>query len=281
MKIIEVENKRGDTLYGCWYGENFKDTCVILTNGKCGNIFESKFIMVTGELLEKQGISLLYAHNSGAFHRIDTPTKSGKPLGTTYELFDNCIDDLQAFVGFAKKCGYKRIILGGHSYGSNKVIYYLSQNPNEKIDNFLLLSPVDLGFIRKERVESREMLIAIAQKYRNEGRLDEILPYQYIGYNFYTARAFLDFVENKNAKNLPIYSKDSDWKQLKSIKQSGLFVMGENDKFGNGDTFKHLKTINENSRYKNNVIKVIKDCGHSFRGKENELAQTILEFVKE
>lgn len=281
MKIIEVENKRGDTLYGCWYGENFKDTCVILTNGKCGNIFESKFIMVTGELLEKQGISLLYAHNSGAFHRIDTPTKSGKPLGTTYELFDNCIDDLQAFIDFSKESGYKRIILGGHSYGSNKVVYYLSQNQKEKIEKYILISPVDTSRIKESKKKSINELMLIASKYKEENRLDEVMPMAYGGYNFYTARAFFDLRENKHSKNLPVYSDNRDFSQLKKIKQKGLFIMGEEDGYGNGDTFKHLQTINENSKSKNNVVKVIDNCGHSFRGKENELAQTILEFIKE
>ena len=51
MKIIEVTTKRGDNLCGCVYGENYKDTCVIITNGNCGNIFENKFLQVVGEKL--------------------------------------------------------------------------------------------------------------------------------------------------------------------------------------------------------------------------------------
>lgn len=43
MKNIDVETARGDVLCGCWYGENFRDICVIITNGNCGNIFENKF----------------------------------------------------------------------------------------------------------------------------------------------------------------------------------------------------------------------------------------------
>ena len=107
MKIFDVMTKRGDTLYGCLYGENFRDTCVIITNGNCGNIFDNKFLRDMGEQLEREGVSFIYAHNSGAFHRMDSPSSSGKILGNTYELFDDCLQDLQAFVDYAKSSGFK------------------------------------------------------------------------------------------------------------------------------------------------------------------------------
>lgn len=279
MKIIEVKTKRGDLLYGCLYGEKYKDTCVIITNGTCGNIFENKFLQVVGEELEKNKISFIYAHNSGAFHRMDS-AKNGGPIGNTYDLFDNCLEDLQAFVDFAKESGYKRIILGGHSYGTNKVVYYLSQNQKEKIDKYILISPTDVGKLKDHEQKSAEKLMPIALKFKEENKLDEVMPELFDNYNYYTARAFLDFIGNNHAKNLPVYSNNGNWKQLKSIKQVGLFVMGEKDSFAFGDTHKHLETIRANTKNKSAVVKVIENCGHTFSGKEKELAKTILKFVK-
>ena len=125
MKIIDVVTKRHDTLCGCWYGENFRDTIVLITNGTGGDIFENKFLREVGEQLEQNGISFVYAHNSGAFQIMDLPSKNKTRSGLTFEMFDNCVEDLQAYVDFAKEQGYKNIILGGHSYGCNKVIWIL------------------------------------------------------------------------------------------------------------------------------------------------------------
>ena len=280
MKIIDVETKRGDWLCGCWYGENFRDICVIITNGNCGNVFENKFLRDVGENLEKNNISFIYAHNSGAFHRIDTLTKNGQPIGNTYELFENCVEDLQAYIDFVNDCGYKHIILGGHSYGANKVIYYLSKNQNEKIDKYILISPTDTLNLKESEKLSAEKLMPVALKYKQENRLDELLPYPFDNYNLYTARAFLDFINNPNAKNLPIYSKNGNFGQLKQINQVGLYIMGENDSFAYGNTLKHLQTINENSKNKDNNIKVIDYCGHPFKNKNYELSKAILEFVR-
>ncbi len=69
--------------------------------------------------------------------------------------------------------------------------------------------------------------------------------------------------------------------KLKTINQVGLFVMGEKDSFAFGDAQKHLQMINDNSKSKNNTVRVVESAGHTFRNKEKELAQTILEFVKE
>lgn len=281
MKIFEVETGRGDILCGCLYGEKYKDTCVIVTNGTCGNIFENKFLQIVGEELEKNKISFVYAHNSGAFHRIDTKTKSCKPIGCTYELFDNCVEDLQAYVDWAKKRGFKHIVLGGHSYGANKVVYYLSKKQDEVIDKYILISPTDTGYLKEREKLSAEKLLPIALKFKEENKLDELLPFAFDKYNLYTARAFLDFIENKNAKNLPIYSKIGSWGQLKKIKQPGLFVMGEKDSFAFGDAISHLQMINSNSKNKINIIAVIKNTGHTFKDKEKNLAKIILEFVKQ
>ncbi len=279
MKIFEVETKRGDVLFGCLYGEQYKDACVIVTNGTCGNIFENKFLQVVGEELEKNRISFVYAHNSGAFHRMDS-AKNGEPIGCTYELFDNCIEDLQAYVDWAKATGFKHIVLGGHSYGTNKVVYYLSKNQKEKIEKYILISPTDTGCFKDHEQKSADELMPLALKLKKENKIDELLPIPFDDYNLFTARAFLDFVENKNSKNLPIYAKSGSWDQLKKIKQPGLFVMGQNDGFAFGNTLSHLQTIAKNSSAKSNVIKVIEKCGHTFRNKEKELSKVILEFTE-
>lgn len=280
MRIIELETKRGDLLYGCIYGEEYKHTCVIITNGICGNIFENKFLRMLGEELEKNKIAFMYAHNSGAFHRIDTKTKSGIRSGCMYELFDNCLEDLQAYVDWAKASGFKRIILGGHSYGTNKVIFYLSKNQKEKIDKYILISPTDIHYLNENKKKSAEALMPIALLYEKENKLDTLLPFAFDNYQLYTARAFLDFMHNKNSNNLPIYSKSNDWSQLQSVKQPGLLIMGEKDEFAFGNTLYHLQTINQNSQNRSNVVKVIQNADHNFINKEFKLVQEILNFLQ-
>ena len=73
---------------------------------------------------------------------------------------------MQAYIDFVKGCVYKHIILGGHSYGANKLIYYLSKNQNEKIDKYILISPTDTLNLKESEKFSAEELMPIALKYK-------------------------------------------------------------------------------------------------------------------
>ena len=42
--------------------------------------------------------------------------------------FTDCLLDIEGAINYAKEKGYKDIILEGHSYGCNKVIYYYDYN---------------------------------------------------------------------------------------------------------------------------------------------------------
>ena len=280
MKIIEVLTKRRDTLLGCWYGEQYRDICVIITNGTGGNIFENKFLRVVGDELEKSGISYICAHNSGAFQIIDLPSERGSRSGLTYEMFENCLEDLQAYVDFAKKQGYKKIVLGGHSYGCNKVIYYLYKTNCQYVDKYILISPVDTEERAESEKVSTKQIQKIANTFEKQCKSDKIIPILYDNYNFYTARSFVDAIENVNHYNLPIYHSKKGFYQLQNIKINGFFVMGEKDGFAKGNTQKHLETIYDYSQNKNNAIKVVANCGHTFKNKEKELSKFIVDFVK-
>ena len=279
MEIIEVHTKRGDTLFGCLYSGGGK-TCIIITNGNTGNIFDNKFLRIVGEELVKNNISFLYAHNSGAFQIIDIPSEGSTGIGNTYELFDNCEDDLEAYVSFVKNLGYERIILGGHSYGTNKVVYYLSKHQKD-IDKYILLSPTDTTRWKENEGKSIKELMPVALEYQKQNKLDKLLPELFDDYCVYSAAAFLDFVNNQNSKNLPIYQEDGNFEQLQKIEIQGLYIMGSKDSFAYGDTKNHLNIINKNSKYKNNKLVVIENAGHTYRNTELELAQEIISFVKD
>jgi alpha/beta superfamily hydrolase len=87
-------------------------------------------------------------------------------------------------------------------------------------------------------------------------------------------------MENKNHHNLPIYNDKKGFNQLQAIIIKGLFVMGQKDGFAKQNTKRHLETINQYSKNKDNVIKVIENTGHTFRNREIELSKIIIDFVR-
>ncbi|MDD3396972.1 MAG: DUF1749 domain-containing protein [Clostridia bacterium] len=270
----------GTTLYGCFYGETYRDVCVILTPGTCGNIFENKFLQVIGDKLEEQRISYICAHNSGSFHIIDLPHKINgtKRCGFSFELFEDWFDDIDAWINYAKSLGYKKIVLGGHSLGASKVINYLSNKNNSVVDNYILLSPVDLSMQSDKEKEQIPRLLIEAKKHIENNQPEKILSVMFDDYNVFCARSFIDFMNLPN--HFPIYQKNGKCFDLKKINIKGLFVIGEKDWFANQDAKKHLLLINENTKNKNNKMEVINNTGHTYQEKEIELSNIIIDFIK-
>ncbi len=103
-----------------------KDICVIFIHGMCQTIIDNYFTTVWGNILSKNNIGFLYEHNRGHSIENDIIMKDGsfKRYGCMYEIFEDCIYDIDLAINKAKELGYKRFILMGHSYGCNKLIYY-------------------------------------------------------------------------------------------------------------------------------------------------------------
>ena len=103
-----------------------KDICVIFIHGMCQTILDNYFAIVCGETLANNNIGFLYEHNRGHSIENDILMKDGsyKRYGCMYEIFEDCIIDIDLAIQKAKDLGYKRFILMGHSYGCNKLIFY-------------------------------------------------------------------------------------------------------------------------------------------------------------
>src|SRR5262249_28544020 len=55
----------------------------------------------------------------------DAVARGGSRLaGAAFERFVDCVEDIRAMIAFARRRGYRKVILAGHSTGANKILYY-------------------------------------------------------------------------------------------------------------------------------------------------------------
>lgn len=283
MKIINVQTKRGLVLRSVMYEAENADTIMILMSGICSNIFNNQLLQSTGEVLSANGISYIVGQAMDAFsvlHFSNTVTKTQELKGVALDDFSVLNEDIEAYVDYAKSLGYKNIILGGHSLGSNRVIYYLSQNPDMAVKQFVISAPVDLTDMLN--VMTKPEQFELAQKLVDEGRGEEILPFLFGGFSPMSAETMINnWYNNKIYKNCPFVTGDGETESLAKIKISGLILIGEKDSCAGGNPLEFANKISncmQSSGY--NKIVILDDAGHIFYNKHNEYAQTVLEFVK-
>jgi len=283
MKIISVPTKRGLVLRSVMYEAAQADTIMILMTGICSNIFNNLLLQTTGEMLCKNGISYIVGQAMDAFsvlHYSNTVEKTQELKGVALDDFDVINEDIEAYIDYAKSLGYKNIILGGHSLGSNRIIHYLSKTKDPAIKQFVISGPVDFSDMLNTMTTKEQF--DLAQQFVDENRGDDILPFLFGGFSPMSANTMVkNWLNNKIYKNCPFLSGDGETDSLSKIKIEGLILIGEKDSCAGKNPLEFASKINNCTQSKNyNKIVILEGAGHIFYNKHNEYAKTVLEFIK-
>lgn len=62
--------------------------------------------------------------------------------GAGYEVFEECVYDIEAGIVFLIRHGFSKIVLAGHSTGANKLCYYAGNQNDSRVAGVVLVSPM-------------------------------------------------------------------------------------------------------------------------------------------
>ena len=283
MEIVSIQTPRGLILKGAMWGDTSMNTVVIMMSGICSNVFQNELLPEAGKVLSKNGIAFIAGQATDAFSFISySNIKTGKQTttGVVTDDFSMAYEDVESYVKYAKDLGFKKIILAGHSLGSNRVIHYLANTTDEYVDNFILSAPVDLKHFF-DIIPDKEMYFDTAQKFVDEGRGKDILPFAFMGFSPMTANTLLAFYNAENLKNCPVISGDGETRSLSQIKVNGAFIIGACDSMTNKNAEGFIRKINSYCKnLEKNRIVVVPNASHIYYAKHNEHACAVLDCVK-
>ena len=284
MEILKVVTPRGLELKGAIFGDCTNDTVLIMLTGICSNIFQNELLYSTGKLLEANGITCIIAHAHDSFSCFaysDFSTGKQRHAGTFNDDFNMVYEDVESYVKYAKEeMGFKNIILAGHSLGSNKIIHYLGNTPDDIVDYFIVSSPVDIMHWWKV-MPNIDICFETAKSWVESGRGDDILPFMFGGFSPMTAKTVLGFYNAYNLKNCPVLSGDGETDSLYNIKCEGSFVIGSKDSVTGGSPKGFMETLNSWTRYpEHNQVIEVENASHIFYGKHKEYANVILDCIQ-
>lgn len=284
--IINVKTPDGLCLYGLWHEVAGSKTLLLHTHGTAGNFYEENFINFLAQKLVAENISILSANNRGA-GVYDAYQKSGAAV----EHFEDCVTDLNSWLNWARGQGYERIILSGHSLGTEKVVYSLthSQEDMGRVVAVILFAPADSygshryldGQLQPAEQTRVENLLKLAEELVTKGEGDTFLPRDtygsYEGIMPKSADSFLNFLgENSKVKDsLPFYSKELP--NYRRIKVPILALIGDEEEYTSLPITEALALMQ-----KENLLtetKQFSHCNHDFEGHEAEVAEAVLSFI--
>ena len=283
--IVQIKTRDGFWLYGLYLCADKNDVIFINVHGTASNFYEEYFIEVFASAFLKEGIATLSTNNRGA-GVYDAYQKSGAAV----EKFEDCLIDIDAWIEFAISKGFKKIILSGHSLGTEKVVYYMGKGKHaDKVTAVILLSPSDsygshriLDGKMNLRLARVEELLKESEKLIAQGLGNTFLSQDAYGSHEgimpKSAESFVDFLgsESKLLDALPFAT--GELRNYSKIKVPILAIIGDGEEYTALSIKDALELLAKEN--KNTKMHQIQNCDHDFQEKENELADIVLKFIK-
>ncbi len=287
MELLHRYTKDGLNLLGCYWGNQKKETCVVFTHGMFDNLLENTFVHVLGENLSKNGYGFIFGHNRGYgvisnIIKKDPRTKktSEEIIGSTFENFGESIYDIELWIEEARKLGYSKIILAGHSFGCLKNLYYISKKTPYWIEGFIFISiPDSVGLIN--RTGMFEKMFLEADKNIGNGRAKKILAKKMLGVFPICSQTLLNLKKGGITDIFPLVENPKEFGIFEKIRKPILMILGERDSVIVNSPEKDFKILKEKAiNCPDFTGIIIKDGTHRYIKKENELSKVVNEWVK-
>lgn len=288
MKLLHRYTKDGLNLLGGYWEGTEKGTCVVFTHGMYDNLLENVFGATLGERLSDEGYGFIFGHNRGygVINNIiqrDPKTKKtiSKIIGSTFENFGESIYDVELWVDEAKKLGYSKIILAGHSFGCLKNLYYISKKGLSGISGFVFISlPDTSGLIT--RSEKYGKLFEEAEQNIAEGRAKKILHKKLLDVFPISSRTFNNLRKGSLVDIFPLVENPKDFGIWKKINKPILAILGEKDSIIVRSMEEDFKILKEKAEKCHDLTcRMVENATHRYIKKEEELSSTILKWIKE
>lgn len=292
MEIIDFLATDGVKLNGILYNCKEKSNEVILAvHGMTSNCFKERDKVIS-ENSNKNGIDYFCFNNRGSelarYIKKDINGKEEKIIaGTSYEDVLEGYEDILGAIIKLKELGYENIYLQGHSLGCTKIVYTYNELVDEEeydvlsnIKGVILLSLIDIPKAIKVYLGDKfSEYASLAEEKEQEHKLYELMPKDAF-INPISAKTFLRYVRDNKDIDFAGYGKDNELEKLNNIKVPLMMRWGNQNEMILQSADELVNIVTNIIENKNKDIDYIDGANHQYNGKEKELAEQIIEFIK-
>jgi pimeloyl-ACP methyl ester carboxylesterase len=255
-----------------------RHTALVFVHG-LGSVFSSAQPL-TRELstrLNAAGIGYLKFNTRGH----DVVAGRGKQLaGAAFERFGRSVEDIRTVIAFARQCGYRRIVLAGHSTGANKVLYYAARARDRRVGGLILLGPVSDVAAEAKRLGWRELRRRVATAERIARRDPQGLVPRAWGY--WSAQRYLSLYRAGGDEDVfPYYRPGARWTALRTVRLPVATIVGSRDEFLDRPARELIDAFRLNAtRARSFSGTVVPGARHNFQNREQALAELVVRWIR-
>lgn len=284
--VVQIETPKGIVLDGLWFGPKKARTVIIFVHGLGGTMWRR--IGLAAPLVNKEMAVL--AFNNRGHDRISRLVHTGENrigksswAGGASEVFTDCVDDIQGAIRFAQKQGAKRVLLAGHSTGSQKSIYYASRkNVSRLLKGIVLMVPLsDYSVaLRDDKNGMLARATKIAHDLVRRGKKHELLP-QSVWPAIDDAQRFLSLYTPNSTEEMFTYAQPHKVPRIfKSVRLPIFAIFAGADEFADRPAEEIAAWFEAHTGSRDFKSFIVPGVGHGFKGGEKKVAATIRNWMK-
>lgn len=283
--IVHVTTKDNLILHGFLHKTPRKtNKAVVHIHGTSGNFYCNDFYPYVANVARKHHFSYLQTNNHGSGN---FEYELGViPHGAALELFEQSVLDLDAWLEFCLNRGLTEIILESHSFGNEKIIYYMNNGKYRKHVIGLILLGFNDSVGTQARYEKKigKTYFPEAKELIRQGKELSLLSDIFggiAGEAPLSARSYINFYSpgSELSKTMPLHLRGK-LTMYSRISVPILAVIGDHEE--EEYTIIPIRKAMALMEKENPLTEAhqIKNCDHGFHGKERELAGLVDKFLK-
>ena len=197
VELVKVQTTDGVRLDGALSSPRnaASDRLVICLHGVGGNFYGSRMMAELAEAIVGEAVACLRVNTRGHDYCYTGMSRMGvRRLGAAYERLEQCVEDIDAWMGWAQ-ARYQQVILLGHSLGALKAVYFQRFGDHGLLQRVIAVSPPRLSyraFMAGQRSAEFRQSIANARTAVEQGEperlVDVTVPFPLL----ITAESYLD-----------------------------------------------------------------------------------------
>jgi pimeloyl-ACP methyl ester carboxylesterase len=257
---------------------------VLHIHGASSNFYRSQFLDPLADELTDRGYSFLSANTRG--HDIinnvyaKDPTASRR-IGVAFELFEDCLLDLRAWLDFLQSQGHGQSVLLGHSFGALKVAFYQSETDDERVKALIFMSPADQGFLLEAMGAEMEQGLAWAKDMVAQGRGETLFSGPLLPYPMSAATIHNLFLSGKS-DIFKFGRSEEPWEAIAGLRRPILALIGTVQEFTTRspeEAMDILKSKALSSRRCDTVV--LQGAPHNYRGHEAQVTGILVKWLND
>ncbi len=267
--FVSIPSDRGtDRVWmdGFWaHGAKRQPTLILFLHGMHSNFYRSQLKKAFLTRSHARGCDVLTFNNRGAEQRV------------AHERFEDCLRDIDAVLTFARRQGYRRFVLAGHSTGCQKSVFYQARRQNPAIKGIVLLAPGDDYALARRAAGPRfDEWVQRARDWVAQGRGDDVMrPKGCLGFS---ARRYLS-VADPRRNEAKVFDYDGRLHHFRQVRTPMLLLFGSEEEYACIPVPEMHARLRQTTRSRRFHDVIIPGGDHSFHGVESETADVALEWI--